>query len=85
MAETGIPRVSMARGRIPEHALSGVDEPTINLTLRGWKSMTVGANTLRYDSPKIPPDAAQQFNQDFAGSGALNGSDVSSSCSEDPP
>lgn len=47
--ETGIPRVSMAQGRIPEHALSGIYEPMINLILRGGKSMTVGASTLRYD------------------------------------
>lgn len=47
--ETGIPRVSMVQGRIPEHALTGVYEPMINLILRGGKSMTVGANTLHYD------------------------------------
>lgn len=47
--QTGIPRVAMVQGRIPEHALSAVYEPMINLILRGGKSMTVGGSTLHYD------------------------------------
>ncbi len=47
--QTGIPHVSMVQGRIPEHALSGIYEPMINLILCGGKSMTVGASTLHYD------------------------------------
>ncbi|PZP58975.1 MAG: AraC family transcriptional regulator [Pseudoxanthomonas spadix] len=39
----------MVQGRIPEHALSAVYEPMINLILRGGKSMTVGGSTLHYD------------------------------------
>lgn len=39
----------MVQGRIPEHALSGIYEPMINLILRGGKSMTVGTSTLHYD------------------------------------
>ncbi|WP_338556884.1 AraC family transcriptional regulator [Erwinia sp. E_sp_B04_7] len=47
--ETGIPRVAMVQGEIPEHRLSAVYEPMINLILTGSKSMTVGDSTLRYD------------------------------------
>jgi len=47
--ETGIPRIAMVRGAIPEHQLSAVYEPMINLILTGSKSMTVGDRTFRYD------------------------------------
>lgn len=47
--ETGIPRVAMVQGEIPEHRLSAVYEPMINLILTGSKSMTVGDITLQYD------------------------------------
>ena len=47
--ETGIPRVAMVQGRIPEHALAAVYDPMINLILQGGKTMTVGERTLRYD------------------------------------
>ncbi|WLI76448.1 AraC family transcriptional regulator [Kosakonia sp. H02] len=47
--ETGIPRVAMVQGEIPEHRLSAVYEPMINLILTGSKSMTVGDRTYRYD------------------------------------
>ncbi|NIJ91525.1 AraC-like DNA-binding protein [Xanthomonas campestris] len=47
--ETGIPRVAMVQGQIPEHALAAVYEPMINLILQGSKSMTVGGKTLHYD------------------------------------
>ncbi|MBB4594661.1 AraC family transcriptional regulator [Xanthomonas cannabis] len=47
--ETGIPRVAMVQGEVPEHALSAVYEPMINLILQGGKSMTVGDRTLQYD------------------------------------
>lgn len=47
--ETGIPRVAMVQGRIPEHELAAVYDPMINLILRGSKLMTVGGRTLQYD------------------------------------
>ncbi|QWT20182.1 AraC family transcriptional regulator [Bacillus sp. NP157] len=47
--ETGIPRVAMVQGKIPEHALAAVYDPMINLILQGGKTMTVGDRTLHYD------------------------------------
>ena len=47
--ETGIPRVAMVQGKIPEHMLAAVYDPMINLILQGSKAMTVGDRTLRYD------------------------------------
>ena len=47
--ETGIPRVAMVQGKIPEYMLAAVYEPMINLILQGSKTMTVGDRTLRYD------------------------------------
>ncbi|CAI8886872.1 AraC-type DNA-binding protein [Pseudomonas sp. IT-P12] len=47
--ETGIPRVAMVQGEVPEHLLAAVYDPMINLILQGSKSMTVGNRTLRYD------------------------------------
>lgn len=47
--ETGIPRLAMVQGRIPEHDLAAVYDPMINLILQGSKSMTVGDQTLHYD------------------------------------
>lgn len=47
--ETGIPRVAMVQGKIPEHDLAAVYEPMVNLILTGSKTMTVGDRTLRYD------------------------------------
>jgi len=47
--ETGIPRVAMVQGAIPEHQLAAVYEPMVNLILQGSKSMTVGGQTLHYD------------------------------------
>ncbi|HTD05236.1 AraC family transcriptional regulator [Undibacterium sp.] len=47
--ETGMPRVAMVQGAIPEHQLAADYEPMINLILRGSKSMTVGGRTLYYD------------------------------------
>jgi AraC-like DNA-binding protein len=47
--ETGIPRVAMVRGAVPEHELVAVYEPMVNLILQGCKSMTVGGRTLHYD------------------------------------
>jgi len=46
---TGIPRVAMVQGAIPEHDLAAVYDPMINLILQGSKSMTVGNQTLHYD------------------------------------
>ena len=47
--ETGIPRVAMVQGEIPEHELAAVYDPMVNLILQGSKSMTIGDRTLRYD------------------------------------
>ena len=47
--ETGIPRVAMVKGAIPEHRLATVYEPMINLILSGNKTMTVGDRSFRYD------------------------------------
>lgn len=47
--ETGIPRVAMVQGKIPEHDLSAVYEPMVNLILTGSKTMTIGDHTLHYD------------------------------------
>jgi AraC-like DNA-binding protein len=48
--ETGIPRVAMVQGTVPEHELAAVYDPMINLILRGGKSMSIGGQTLRYDT-----------------------------------
>ncbi len=47
--ETGIPRVAMVRGAIPEHELAAVYDPMINVILQGGKTMTVGGQALDYD------------------------------------
>lgn len=47
--ETGIPRVAMVQGEIPEHRLATVYDPMVNLILTGSKTMTVGDRTFRYD------------------------------------
>lgn len=47
--ETGIPRVTMVQGEIPEHKLAMVYKPMVNLILTGSKAMTIGDRTLRYD------------------------------------
>lgn len=47
--ETGIPRIAMVQGMIPEHQLAAVYEPMANLILTGSKSMTVGDQTYHYD------------------------------------
>jgi len=47
--ETGIPRVVMVQGEIPEHRLATVYQPMINLILTGSKAMTVGDRTFHYD------------------------------------
>jgi AraC-like DNA-binding protein len=47
--ETGIPRVAMVQGAIPEHQLAAIYDPMVNLILRGSKSMTIGDRTLHYD------------------------------------
>jgi AraC-like DNA-binding protein len=47
--ETGIPRVAMVQGEIPDHRLAAVYDPMINLILAGSKTMTVGDRTFRYD------------------------------------
>lgn len=47
--ETGIPRIAMVQGEIPEHQLAAVYDPMVNLILTGSKTMSVGDRTLRYD------------------------------------
>lgn len=47
--ETGIPRVAMVQGEVPEHQLAAVYDPMVNLILTGSKTMTVGDRTFRYD------------------------------------
>jgi AraC-like DNA-binding protein len=47
--ETGVPRVAMVQGAIPEHQLAAVYEPMVNLILTGSKTMSVGDRTFRYD------------------------------------
>jgi len=47
--ETGIPRVAMVQGEIPEHQLAAVYDPMVNLILSGSKAMTVGERTFHYD------------------------------------
>jgi AraC-like DNA-binding protein len=47
--DTGIPRVAMVKGAVPEHLLAAVYDPMINVILQGSKTMTVGDRTLRYD------------------------------------
>jgi AraC-like DNA-binding protein len=47
--ETGIPRIAMVQGEIPEHKLAAVYDPMINLILTGSKTMTVGNRTFHYD------------------------------------
>ncbi|WP_343742967.1 AraC family transcriptional regulator [Herbaspirillum huttiense] len=47
--ETGIPRVAMVQGAIPQHQLAAVYDPMINLILQGGKSMTMGGRCLYYD------------------------------------
>lgn len=46
---TGIPRVWMVRGEIPEHQLSGIYEPMINVILQGGKALTLGEQLYRFD------------------------------------
>ena len=46
---TGIPRVWMVRGEIPEHQLAGVYEPMINVILQGGKSLMLGEQAYQYD------------------------------------
>lgn len=41
--ETGIPRVAMVQGEIPEHLLATVYDPMVNLILTGSKTMAVTA------------------------------------------
>lgn len=47
--ETGIPRVAMVQGEIPEHQLAAIYDPMVNLILTGAKTMTVGDRTFNYD------------------------------------
>jgi AraC-like DNA-binding protein len=48
MTPTGIPRVAMVQGNIPEHELTAVYDPMVNLVLQGSKSLSVGNRTVHY-------------------------------------
>jgi AraC-type transcriptional regulator N-terminus len=48
LTETGIPRVAMIQGKIPEHELAAMYAPMINLVLQGSKTMAVGDRSLNY-------------------------------------
>src|ERR1700712_3768527 len=48
MTPTGIPRVAMVQGKIPEHELTAVYDPMVNLVLQGSKSLSVGDRTVHY-------------------------------------
>ncbi len=47
--ETGIPRVAMVQGEIPEHRLAAVYDPMVNLVLTGSKTISVGDRSFTYD------------------------------------
>lgn len=47
-AGTAIPRVAVVKGSIPEHQLSGVYEPMINLVIQGHKRLNIGDKVLHY-------------------------------------
>ena len=47
--DTGIPRVAMVQGEVPEHLLAAVYDPMVNLILTGSKTMTIGDRTFHYD------------------------------------
>jgi AraC-like DNA-binding protein len=47
--ETGIPRVAMVQGEIPEHRLAAVYDPMVNLILTGSKTISVGDRSFTYD------------------------------------
>lgn len=47
--ESGIPRVLLVQGAIPEHELATVYQPMINLILQGGKTITVGERSFHYD------------------------------------
>lgn len=68
--ETGIPRVAMVQGVIPEHQLAAVYEPMVNLILTGSKTMTVGDRALHYD-----PATYFVMSVDLPAAGAVHPSD----------
>lgn len=46
--ETGIPRVAVVKGTIPEHKLSGLYEPMINFVIQGSKRLNIGDDVFNY-------------------------------------
>ncbi|QJR81691.1 AraC family transcriptional regulator [Alteromonas pelagimontana] len=46
--DTGIPRIAVVKGKIPEHKLSGLYEPMINLVIQGSKRLNVGGDVFHY-------------------------------------
>lgn len=48
--ETGIPGIAMVRGEVPEHRLTGIYEPMVNLILQGAKTLTIGDQAYYYDA-----------------------------------
>ena len=65
--DSGIPRVFMVKGKVPEHELSGMYEPMINLVLQGSKTLTIGDEVLRYN-----PANYFVMSIDVPGTGVLN-------------
>jgi len=65
--DSGIPRVFMVKGKVPEHELSGMYEPMINLVLQGGKTLTIGDEVLRYN-----PANYFVMSIDVPGTGVLN-------------
>lgn len=47
--ETGIPRVRTAQGKIPEHQLTGLYDPMVNVILQGSKTIHIGGKALHFD------------------------------------
>ncbi|MBW9054020.1 AraC family transcriptional regulator [Rhizobium mesosinicum] len=47
--QTGIPGIVMVKGEIPQHKLSAVYEPMINLILDGSKTLTIAGRDYYYD------------------------------------
>ena len=68
---TGIPRVAMVQGEIPQHKLAAVYSPMINLILTGSKTMTVGERIFRYD-----PATYFVMSVDLPAVGAVHASEV---------
>lgn len=49
--DTGIPRVSMIRGEVPDSQLVALYQPVIGVVLQGAKTLTIGDQVLRCEAP----------------------------------